>query len=148
MTQKRLRDADRTEGVEASNRLNRDEGALKMISTKTLAARLAGGDDYIRTKRGRVRGLALRTDLNPEAPEVIVVGMGPRVKQKAELLSRTHYAVPAYVKIKTNAWDYRGEFLPVGYRTDDATIERHRRNRERNNVSGILSSTRLIIRHS
>ena len=53
---------------------------LKMISTKTLAARLAGGDDYIRTKRGRVRGLALRTDLNPEAPEVIVVGMGPRVR--------------------------------------------------------------------
>ena len=40
---------------------------------------LAGGDSYIRTKNNIVKGLAITTRDNPEAPEIIVVGKGTRV---------------------------------------------------------------------
>ena len=64
------------------------------IDTAELAKRLAGGDAYIRTFRGAVKGLALRQDLNPEAPSVIVVGKGPQIEKRARLLLQSGTAVP------------------------------------------------------
>lgn len=45
---------------------------MKTIDTQELASRLAGGDCYIRTKNGEVKGLAVTVRRNPEAPEVII----------------------------------------------------------------------------
>jgi hypothetical protein len=53
------------------------------ITTAELARRTAGGDDYIRTKDGEIKGLALRLDLNKKAPEIVVVGKGPRIESRA-----------------------------------------------------------------
>jgi len=54
---------------------------MSILTTAELAKKLAGGDSYIRTKNNVVKGLAITTELNPEAPEVIVVGNGDRIKK-------------------------------------------------------------------
>ncbi len=60
-----------------------------VISTTELAELLAGGDSYIRTKNGEVKGLAVTTDKNPDAPEIIVVGKGPRIVGNAKLFIKS-----------------------------------------------------------
>jgi hypothetical protein len=109
-----------------------------VLTTKELASELAGGDSYIRTKNGEVKGLALRLDLNPEAPEIIVVGIGPRIVQNAHLLASWDKPVPAYVKRSTNRWEYMGLYQATSYRRDDSTIEHFRHHRLRSDVDGIL----------
>ncbi|MFA5180829.1 MAG: DUF3883 domain-containing protein [Syntrophales bacterium] len=109
-----------------------------ILSTKELARELAGGDSYIRTMNGEVKGLALRLDLNPEAPEIVVVGTGPRIVQNANLLLNCNRAVPAYVKRGTNKWEYMGNYQATAYRRDELTIERFRHQRTRGKVDGIL----------
>ncbi|WP_179258548.1 DUF3883 domain-containing protein [Caballeronia sordidicola] len=108
------------------------------IDAAELARLTAGGDDYIRTKDGEVKGLALRLDLNEEAPEVIVVGKGPRIEHRAKLLLDTPYAVPTYVKRGTNAWEYLGEYRATAYRTGRSTIEQYRGERRADDIAGIL----------
>lgn len=108
------------------------------ISTAELARITAGGDDYIRTKDGQVKGLALRLDLNEGAPEIITVGKGPRIQHRARLLLDTPHAVPTYVKRGTNSWEYIGEYKATAYRTDGSTIEQYHGARQVRDVAGIL----------
>ena len=108
------------------------------ISTHELAKRLAGGDDYIRTLMGVVKGLALRMDLNPDAPEIIVVGRGKQIEKRAKLFLDSGASVPTYVKRGTNSWEYLGVYRATAYRTDAETIRLHRRDRDRDSVAGIL----------
>jgi len=108
------------------------------IDTAKLARLTAGGDSYIRTKDGQVKGLALRLDLNEEAPEVVVVGKGPRIERCAKLLLNTPHAVPAYVKRGTNAWEYLGKYRATAYREDRPTIEQYRGRRRAVDIAGIL----------
>ncbi|SEM35824.1 protein of unknown function [Syntrophus gentianae] len=110
----------------------------QMLTTRQLAMELAGGDSYIRTKNGKVKGLALRLDLNPEAPEIIIVGVGPRIVRNAHLLANEKRPVPAYVKRATNQWEYMGLYHATSYRCDEETINRFRHKRSRNDVDGIL----------
>lgn len=125
--------------MKANQKLARRSAVNELwIDTATLAQRTAGGDDFIRTKAGKVVGLALNPKLNPQAPRVVIVGKGPKKERRAALLANTPNAVPAYVKQGTNAWEYRGEYAATAYRTDKATIEKYRRHRLANGVAGIL----------
>lgn len=111
---------------------------MTILSTSELAAKLAGGDSYIRTKHGVVRGLAVKPTMNPEAPEVIVVGIGPRVVANAELLAEQMGPVPVYLKQETNAWKFLGRYRVRRFARDTETIERHRGHRSPDKVTGIL----------
>ncbi|SHE75681.1 protein of unknown function [Modicisalibacter ilicicola DSM 19980] len=111
---------------------------MKVVDTKTLAQRLAGGDSYIRTKNGEVQGLAVTVRDNPEAPEVIVVGDGPRIVSNAELLMACERAVPVYIKQAVNAWAFRGFFRATSFSRDPEVIEAYRRHRDAEKVAGIL----------
>lgn len=111
---------------------------MKVIDTQTLAERLAGGDSYIRTKNGEVKGLAITIRDNPEAPEVIVVGNGPNILANAQRLVACEKSVPLYLKQDVNAWAYRGEFRVKAFSQDPAVIERYRRHRLMEKVAGIL----------
>lgn len=106
--------------------------------TKELALELAGGDSYIRTKNGEVKGLAITTDKNPEAPDVIVVGNGPRIVANARLFLEAQTFVPIYVKQTVNEWKYLGHYKADKYAQDSATIKKHRRHRSAEGIDGIL----------
>lgn len=109
-----------------------------MLTTQELAEATAGGDDYIRTRNNEVRGLALRLDLNPEAPEIIAFGNGPRIVARAKLLLAAGVAVPTYVKRDVNVWEYLGNYRATAIRWDDRTIERYSANREGETIAGVL----------
>lgn len=110
----------------------------KTITTQELAKLTAGGDDYIRTKLNVVKGLALRMDLNPDAPDAVVFGKGPRVEGRARLFLESGAVVPAYVKRGVNKWEYLGLFRATEIRYDKATIESHLGNRKPEDVAGVL----------
>ena len=110
----------------------------RFVTTNELAKLTAGGDDYIRTKRNEVKGLALTDKLNPEVPDVVVYGKGPRVQARAELLLSSGAVVPAYVKRKTNKWEYLGQYRATAIRRDAQTIKKHCSSRPHENVAGVL----------
>lgn len=112
--------------------------AKKLLTTAELAQATAGGDDYIRTKNNEVRGLALRFDYNPDLPDAIAYGTGPRVKARAKMFFESGLAVPAYVKRDTNSWEYLGDYRATALRTDTATIQKYGTNREPGTTAGVL----------
>ena len=69
----------------------------------------AGGDGFIRTHNKVVKGLAITTQKNPEAPEIIVVGKGKIIEANAERFLEQGQNVPVYIKQGTNEWKYAGE---------------------------------------
>lgn len=111
---------------------------MSNLTTDELAQALAGGDSYIRTKNNVVKGLAITTDLNPEAPDIVVVGNGPRIISNAKLYLEQQQYVPVYVKQSTNNWKYLGHYKADKYSQDPAIIEKHRKNRSYDEVDGIL----------
>ncbi len=111
---------------------------MTTIDTQQLAEKLAGGDSYIRTKKGEVKGLAITTEKNPEAPDVIVVGKGPIIQKNAVLFVESGKYVPVYVKQCTNKWKYFGEYKADSFVKDLEVIEKHRKHRRLDDVSGIL----------
>lgn len=112
------------------------------ISTPELAKRTAGGDGYIRTKDGVVKGLALKRTLNSLAPNIIVVGKGLHIEARAALFLGSGVSVPAYIKRATNAWELIGQYRAVAYRTDQATIKRDGDGRDVAGIAGILYTER------
>lgn len=128
----------RNKNCSLSHKVRRRQNDSELISTKRLAAITAGGDSYIRTKAGEVKGLALRLDLNALAPEVVVVGRGPQIERRAALLLATNHGVPTYLKRAINAWEYVGLYKAVDYKKDIGSIAKFCGDRPAQNVAGIL----------
>lgn len=116
----------------------------KLLTTAELAQATAGGDDYIRTKHKKVRGLAYDPKRNPHAPKVpgepgkIVFGIGPRRSGRARLFLESQVAAPTYVKRDTDAWEYIGEYRAVKILRDKATIEKYRGSCPADTQAGVL----------
>lgn len=111
---------------------------MKTITTSELAKTLAGGDSYIRTKNGEVKGLAITPEKNPEAPEIIIVGKGPRITKNAKLLLNYNQYVPLFMKKGVNSWEYKGKFKAMKYDQSHNTVEKYRKHRNSDTVDGIL----------
>ena len=117
----------------------------EFVNTKELAHLLAGGDDYIRTKNNIVLGLALTRKLNPDAPEVVVFGKGPRVVARAELFLQSRLVVPAYIKRKVDQWQYLGQYKAVDIRTEASALTYYGRTRIPDTVAGALILERVDV---
>lgn len=111
---------------------------MPTIDTATLAKRLAGGHDFLRTKHGAIKGLAVTVKDNPDAPEVLIVGKGPRKVANAQRLLDCREAVPLYLKRAVNRWEYRGTYRATAFSREPAVIAQYRRHRSANDVAGIL----------
>ena len=65
---------------------------------------------YLPTVKGRVVCACLKFKLNPDAPEVILCGVRPRVQVVGEILATQKEAVPVFMKKKSNQWEYVGVY--------------------------------------
>ena len=108
------------------------------ITTDDLKRVTAGGDSYIRTKNNVVVGLALRTDLNPDAPNVVIVGKGPKIQASAELLNIQGHAVPTYIKNGVNDWRYAGLYRAKSLSRTASDIATYGATRPSGSVAGVL----------
>ncbi len=98
----------------------------------------AGGDDYILTKAGKVRAITLNPEMNPKAPDIVIVGKGPQVQKRAQLLSKSKESFPTFIKRRPNQWEYVGKYRAVEFKSDKQTIEIYRAHRKADSIYGIL----------
>jgi hypothetical protein len=84
-----------------------------------------GGDNmsYLPETGGRIVCGRFTTDMNPKAPERVLVGDRPRVKRKAELLAQQGGTLPVFMKEGPNRWRYHGLMRFVEYVTDSRVVE-------------------------
>ncbi|WP_369601038.1 hypothetical protein AAIA72_14640 [Hahella sp. SMD15-11] len=108
------------------------------MTTKELAIIIGGGDSYIRTRKNIVTGLAVKPEINPDAPDIILVGKGPRMRANAEKFLQQGQYVPVYMKQAKNAWSYVGEYKAVSYSREPEIIEKYGEVRRPGSVDGVL----------
>lgn len=97
-----------------------------------------GVQSYLPNRGGRVTCGCFSPDLNPHAPDEILVGDGPKIKEAARLLIRQGGAIPVFVKRATNAWEYLGRYRVKGHAFDPAVIAPKAREAGRTDVSMLL----------
>lgn len=100
-----------------------------------------GGDymSYLPETGGRIVCGRFTAEMNPLAPQRVLVGDRPRVKRKAELLARQGGTLPVFMKQGPNRWLYCGLMRIVDYVTDSRVVEpeAHAAGRE-DPIAGIL----------
>lgn len=110
--------------------------------TRVEISRALGGglQDFLPHKAGQVVCGAFRTELNPLAPEVILVGPNRR-PMWAKRLYKQGEAVPVFIKVGPNQWEYRGRFRPTSYSTDKGVVRRYAAMARRTDVRAVLTMT-------
>jgi hypothetical protein len=83
-----------------------------------------GVQDYLPHKDGRIVCACLTTDHNPDAPEIVLVGIGPDIKRSAEIFAEQGDYVPTFVKRAPHAWQYKGQYRVRTHSTDREQISR------------------------
>ena len=82
------------------------------------------GDGFLRYGDDQIVSAALHTDLNPDAPTVILVGRGPRRESSAQLLCEQRLPVAVYLKRGTNRWEFSGDFVVDRWSEAEAEIRK------------------------
>ncbi len=108
------------------------------LTTAELARRTAGGDGFLRFKNGNVVAIAITPQKNENAPEILVVGKGPRRVAGAEQLVSSRRIVPLYMKREVNAWEFIGRYRAYDYRSARSDILKYRGSRPLDQIAGIL----------
>ena len=100
---------------------------------------LGGGiQPYLPTVKNKVVCACLTKRLNPCAPNIILVGVKPRVKKSAELLCMQKEVIPVFIKIRVNKWQYQGQYKVIDYTTSRSEIARYSKMSGRINLSKII----------
>jgi hypothetical protein len=97
------------------------------IYTHDFICKTFGGDaksgTYLPQSRQTILCGCFTTRMNPEAPECVLVGNGPRILAKAEMLAAQGGAIPVFLKIETNQWEYKGVFELVSFSKNPSDFE-------------------------
>ena len=110
-----------------------------LYSRKEINAKVGGSMlEYLPCVGKKVVAGCFRLDINPDAPDVILPGNGPRIKQTAQFFVEQKTAVPVFIKRRVSAWQYVGDYR-VKRRTFKAKeIKKHAQRARRNNVSSVI----------
>jgi len=87
---------------------------------------------------GEIVTAALRPDLNPDAPFVILVGRGPQRERLARILCEQPSPVGVYLKHGTNRWEYRGKFAVERWSESAQEIRKHEQHAGRSDVVRVI----------
>lgn len=110
------------------------------IYTRSAIQRVVGGglQDYLPHVNGEVVAGCFSTDLNPQAPNVILPGTGPEIERWARVFAEQRTAVPVFIKQRSNEWYCMGNFRCIRLADDPGTVEEHARRAERDDVTMVL----------
>jgi len=104
-------------------------------------AQLGGSTwSYLPTNRGVVVAACLTIEKNPQAPRIILCGVGPRIAPYGTLLWQKRSAVPVFMKRAVNRWQYVGVYRPVASYISGPEFERAiaGSGRDRSDVSRVI----------
>lgn len=87
--------------------------AVDQAYTRAVIADRLGGSRRacLPTKDGVVVAACLVRSFNPDAPDVVLCGAGPRNGPMGIALAAHRGAIPFFVKEDVNRWIYRGRFV-------------------------------------
>ncbi len=86
--------------------------AVNHLYTRQEIGAALGGDEvsYLPHHDGRVVCACLVREFNPDAPAVILPGMGPDIVRWAEVFAGQREFVPVFIKRAIHAWQYVGNY--------------------------------------
>jgi len=88
---------------------------------------------------------AFKIQANPDAPSVVLPGLGPQIRHSAEVFARQTEPVPIFIKRATNEWEYVGNFHVQRYSESARDIGLHaRRAARKGDVSSVLFLERVL----
>lgn len=103
-----------------------------------IARELGGGTiEFLPNANGRVVCACLRTDLNPDAPRIILPGHGPQIQASAESLCAQHGPIPVFIRRRASAWEYVGDFEVERFSLDSQEITEQESHAQRSGEQGI-----------
>ncbi len=104
---------------------------------------LGGGvQGYLPHKNGRVVAGCFGLKMNPEAPNVVLVGSGPQTMRWAKVLCKQEYPIPMFIKKQTNKWKYVGDYKVEDWTEDPADLAEYGQRAGRTNITRVLFLTR------
>lgn len=116
--------------------------APKLGSSSTreqINAMLGGGvQAFSPTRNGHVVCGCFKLDLNPDAPEVVLVGVGPQRERSAEIAVLQKTPFPVFLKRDVDEWEYVGDYLAVRYLDRGHKLLEAEERAKRKDVAGIL----------
>ena len=81
-------------------------------------------EHYLPQSGGRIVAGCFDPRKNPDAPQEVQVGHGPRRERKARLLAEQEIRrIPVFLKRGSNEWQYQGEYEFVGLSISSEEIE-------------------------
>jgi hypothetical protein len=115
------------------------------VYSRAAIQRMLGGclQEYLPHVDGRVVAGCFGTDLNPQAPNVILPGTGPEIERWARVFAEQTTTVPVFIKQRSNEWYCMGEFRCVRLADDDATVRDHAQRAKRTDVTMVLFLERV-----
>jgi hypothetical protein len=93
---------------------------------------------YLPTADGRVLCACLRSDINPKAPNIVVVGRGKGIEHEGDVLASQREPIPVFVKRASNAWTYHGLFRVHGSSQRAADIRLHAPTESRSEITRVI----------
>lgn len=68
------------------------------------------------TVNGRVVCVCLTKKMNPDGPEILLIGDKPKVVGAAQVFINQDRPIPVFIKENSNNWEYIGNFLGQKFR--------------------------------
>jgi hypothetical protein len=139
--------------LEKNNHLRKNEMRssanlqVGQIYTHDFICQTFGGDaksgTYLPQSQQTILCGCFTTTMNPEAPECILVGNGPRILSKAEKFAAQGGAIPVFLKLGTNQWEYKGRFELRSFTKNPSDFEAKAVAADRNDVVAALFFRRV-----
>ncbi len=115
----------------------------KLYTRNEIHDLLGGGPQgYLPHKNGRVVAGCLGSKMNPEAPDVVLVGSGPQTVHWAKVFCEQDYPVPVFVKQQPNEWKHVGEYKVEDWTEDPADLQEYGEKAGRTGITRVLFLTR------
>ena len=111
---------------------------------KEISALLGGNEtSYLPFKDGRVLYVAITTQLNPEAPNKVLVGTGRDIMKAGAMLCAQKGPLPVFLKSSAGVWKYDGDFVLWRWSNKPEDIKRESSGAERADVSRVIELRRV-----
>ena len=67
----------------------------------------------------------MRPELNPHAPEIVLVGSGEKTVENARMLCGQKGAIPVFIREADAEWEYMGDYEVERYSKDQGVVDEH-----------------------
>jgi hypothetical protein len=120
----------------------------KSYSRKEISKTLGGsGQSYLPIKDGQITCGCFKKDLNPDAPEEVLIGDINR--KSAEIISEQEEPIPVFIKKDTDVWEYVGDYKCVDYSIKPTLLrQKEKQYPERGKITAVLKFKKVMFSNS